>query len=515
MKTVDTLNLKTKKTIKFNYKLLLFIAAAIFLLGPFTGISSMYGMVGDTAIQIKTGMEGISSGHLMLDEVYSWHPDLVWTAHEEGWYFLLGAMYKLLGLAGVILVGVIFNYGTAFLIINRIKDKVHPLMAAAVMILIPFLNGFPDYNVRPSVTSAFCITLLIVTELAGKSRLTKSLVFAISAYALAWLHGGILPVFFAVYALFGVIELLYKNWRETLWHLAMIVITFGLTLLNPIGIRIYTFGLKQMGATDIWQYVQEWQPTTFSILQLILVLLLFIGFMASDKVKKFDKEAITKLALVCMFFIMACVYTRFLLYFSIAYLLVAPELFTDILAWLNENVFHIKTDKLVLSNMFYGLIAAICLGLFAFTGVTYSIQYFKTNSMTDVEAMAAYDKGAVDYVKSHGYERIYNSFNTGSWLAFYDVPVHIDNRIDPFMEEYSGVDHIRGKMYMGSVSDLDRFHSEYNNDAFLIDMGAGYSSLVTEVEQSASDRYEVVYDNTVVSNLTDSIANRWVIIECK
>lgn len=491
------------------------VLVALYAFNPFTAVASMYGMVGDTAIQIKTGLDGISGGHFMLEEVYSWHPDLTWTAHEEGWYFLLGFMYKMLGLWGVILVGAIFNLGTVFIGVNYLRDKAHPLISSLVLVLVPFLGGFPDYNVRPSVTSALAIMVLIVVMFRNEmSYKAKAATFVGLSYALAWLHGGILPVFFMVMAVFVVIEFVFKKVQNGLWYLGSIVIAFGVTLINPIGIRIWTFGLKQMGATDIWAFVEEWQPHKFSVFQSIAILLVFVGFMTNEKVRQFDKKKITEVALFAMFFVATCKYTRFVLYLSIVYLLFAPEEIESLLNWVNKNVFRIRVEKISISDMSYKILVLACAALTLYSGVTYGTKYFKTNTMHDIEAMAAYDIGVVDYVKAQGYERVFNTFNTGSWLAFYDVPVHIDNRIDPFMSEYSGVDHIRGKMNISNLYDLDVFCDQYHPDAFILDMGTGDSELLYEINTYASDRYSIVYDNTCSSNLTDSLNIRWVIIEC-
>lgn len=508
--------LKAKKTYKYGTaSFILMLIVALYSFSPFTAVASMYGMVGDTAIQIKTGLDGISSGHLMLDEVYSWHPDLIWTAHEEGWYFFLGFMYKFLGLWGVILVGTIFNLGTGFICVKNLRDRVHPLISCVVLVLVPFLGGFPDYNVRPSVTSAFAIALLISIMLKEEGKpLNKALAFAGLAYALAWLHGGILPVFFMVMVVFAVVEILYKNKRAAITYLVSLPVAMGLTLINPIGIRIWTFGLKQMGADDIWQYVQEWQPHKFSIFAAIMVLVLLIGFMVDEKVVKFDKRKITAILILSMFFIATCKYTRFILYFSIAYIIFAPEEIEGLLLWINKHVFKIKLEKITISDASYRILTLACAVLILYSSFNYGTKYFKTNSMHDIEAMAAYDIEAVDYLKAKDYKKVFNTFNTGSWLAFYDVPVHIDNRIDPFMEEYSGVDHIRGKMNISNLYELESFRREYEPDAFILDMGTGESELLWEIENYASDRYKIVYDNTCSSNLTDSICIRWVIIEC-
>ena len=509
-------SLSTKKKYKYSTaSFVLMLLVALYAFNPFTGVASMNGMVGDTAIQIKTGLDGISLKHLMLDEVYSWHPDLIWTAHEEGWYFLLGFMYKVLGLWGVILVGSLFNLGAAFIGVNSLRDRAHPLISSLVIVIIPFLGGFPDYNVRPSVTSALATSLLIIIMLKDEMKAIKKVaVFAGLSYALSWLHGGILPVFFMVMAVFALVEMLYKNFKSALTYIIGMVVSFGLTLINPIGIRIWTFGLKQMGADDIWQFVQEWQPHKFSMIQAIAILLLLIGFMTDEKVMKFDKRKITGLLILSMFFIATCKYTRFILYFSIVYLIFAPEEIESLLLWINKHVFKFKLEKVSISDGSYKILAFACCALMMYSGITYGLKYFKTNDMHDVERMAAYDIGVVDYAKEKGYKKVFNTFNTGSWLAFYDIPVHIDNRIDPFMYEYSRVDHIRGKMNIGNLYEMDMFVAEYHPDAFILDIGTGDSPLLYEIEKYGSDRYKIVYDNTCVSNLTDSINIRWVIVEC-
>lgn len=490
------------------------IAVALFVLGPLVGLVGMSGMLGDTVIQIKVGLDTWTQGHLILDEIYSWHEGLTWTAHETGWYILLGTMYKFFGLAGVIAVGCIFNLGTAFVSLAYQRNKAHPFIITAVMILLTRLPGFPDYNIRPSVTSAFMITLLIYVMLTSKSVKTKLIVFLSGAFALAWLHGGIMPIYFAVFIAMIVIEFVYKNFKTGLIFLASVPVAFLITLLNPIGIRMWTFGLKQAGASDIWAFVDEWQPKTFSIFEMFVVLLLFVAFMVDDRVRSFDKETITKLCIMSMFLIMTCVYKRFILLYTISYLMFGPEELGILIKWINDNIFSSKLKVPELSELFYKICAAGCTVVMIGAWIFLGSLYLPDNSITDIEKMAAYDHNVIDVLREKGYGRIYNSFNTGSWLLFNDIKIHIDNRIDPFMYEYSGVDHIRGMMNIDSIGEMDSFCEKYDVDAFVIDT---YSSdpIVQDIAMNASDRYEVIYDSTVTSNIVDDVTIRWIIIECK
>ncbi len=501
---------------KSNYSkasLAFIFAVALYVFSPITALPSMYGMVGDTAIQIKLGLDGITSGHMILDEIYSWHPDLIFTSHESLWYLILGFMYKTMGLWGVVLVGTLFILGTVALCLKFIlKNKIHPLITALVLVVVPFLGGFPDYNVRPSATSVFALVLVISVFMSNVKKKTKVISFTLICLALGWLHGGILPIFAMLALLFAVIELLYKRFRESLVYFISLALGFVASLLNPVGIRVWTFGLKQTGASDVWNNVSEWQPHSFKVLEAIVLLLLFIGFMVDSRVKMFDKATITKIALISMFFVATCLYTRFNLQLTVLVLMFAPEEFSILLNWMNEHIFKFK-KPLVFSDFSYSIITVACVVLILFSGLVSIPRYFVTNTMRDVENMAAFDSDLIVFLKDKNYKRPFNGFNSGSWLAFYDIPVHIDNRIDPYMREYSGVDHIRGNMNLSNLCELDAFVATYHSDAIILDVAPSGSYLLDEIELYASDRYRVVYDNTCVSNITDTISVRWVVIE--
>lgn len=500
--------MKTDKKSPFLFVL----SMALFMFSPFTLITTMADMIGDTAIQIRLGLDSIASGHIILDEIYSWHEGLTFTAHEAGWYLLMGSCYKALGIAGVILIGALFTYATAFFCLKYVSStSANPVVTAFVAAIVPFLGGFPDYSVRPSCTSLLALAIVVYSYMTSKKHISRCIVFVVSCFFLGWLHGGILPVFAVVMAFFAVIELLYKEYKKAGLDALSILAGFVVSLLNPIGIRVWTFGLKQSAASDVWQYVDEWKPMSFGIFVSICLLLLFISFMVTEKVRSFDKAAVTKLGLICMFFVATCIYKRFMLQLSVVYLMFAPEYLTDLIAWLNSIFLKLKSAP-ELSPRFYKLLTVVIVFLALASGALRGMQYFHSNSMADIEAMACYDRGVVDYALSHGYERPFNTFNTGSWLVFSGVPVHIDNRIDPYMMEYSGVDHVRDKMNIASLADLDYIEGQYGCDAFILDMGVGYSYLLYEIETYAPDRYKVVYDNVVNSPYNES-ALRWVIIE--
>ena len=84
-------------------------------------MNHLSGWVLDCSVQIKLGLDAISSGHFITDEIYSWHEGLVFTAHETGWYLILGFIFKYLKLWGVLLICSLFNCGTGLTAATYIK----------------------------------------------------------------------------------------------------------------------------------------------------------------------------------------------------------------------------------------------------------------------------------------------------------------------------------------------------------------------------------------------------------
>lgn len=513
MREVTALKSNKKSVFKSSY---LFLCALMLLMySPFAGIYSVAGMVGDTAIQIKLGLDSISMGHFITEEIYSWHPDLVFTAHESGWYLLLGFLYKTFNIWGIIILGIVFNYATGITALSYNRDKAHPFVVSLVIILTPVIGRFPSYNIRPNLISIFLLTLLLVSFLEEWKVITKAVVFVVSCFFLGWLHGGMLPMFIVIFAVLIIIELVYRNFRDVLILAGALVAGFVVSLLNPIGIRCYTYGMIQSSATDVWSEIAEWLPMDFSIIQAFLILLVLAGFMTNDGVRNFEKKAVTNLALFFMFLIMTCVYNRFDANLAIIFLLAAPEQYGSLLKWLMEVVVRTKKQiRIDFSDGFYRVLAIVCVVMIAVHGGISIPQYLPTGTFEDVERLGAMDPDAAQYILDHGYERIFNTFDTGSWLVFRGVKVHIDNRVDPYLEEFSGVDHISDQMNCVTITDLDVFAAKYDCDAFLLDMPDGFSYLLYEVERYAPDRYRIVYDNVVESPIDEIGSRRFVIIEC-
>ena len=500
---------------KLSSKTILLICAVLVIYCPFFYMNHIYHYVEDTMIQIKTGMDCFTYHTFIPLERYSWHEGLNWIKHEVGWYYLVGIAYKLLGVIGVIGVAAIINYTIAGLAFKFNSKKVHPLIIIITACAARFLS-FPNYNARPNLFSQLALTVLLITMFSNKSNKVKGITFVVVAFCASWFHGGMMPIMFAVFVVFTVMEFLFKNYKTGVYYLCALGAGFVASLLNPIGIDAWIYPIKMTGEGSkyIWSFNQEWTPKVFTMVEMVIILLIFIGFAVDDRLRKFDKNTILRLCFLCMFIILSCKHCRFMNYVALVVLILGAEEVQALINWLNSNLFHINKDIFDFTDMSNYIIAAFCAGFAIFTTFTSWTTYFPTNTMSDISSLAAYDEGVVDVIKDKGYETIFNNFDTGTWLAFYDVKVHIDNRVDLYLPQYSGQDYFEGHLVLENIDQADAFYDKYSPDAFVIESFPNTTDEAVINDMIESGRYKLVYDNYCTSSYDPNITLRWSVFEC-
>lgn len=491
------------------------IAAFVLLYCPFFNMMLIgLGYIGDAMIQMRIGMDMIDQKRLILDDIYSWHQGLNWDAQEVGWYFLVGLTYRIAGIAGVIGLSAIFNYSMAAIVIKKNINTVNPYILIIVAAAGRYLS-FPNYNARPHLVSLLVFMIFIYTMLdESVTAIKKSIFFICAVFIFGWFHGGMIPLLFLVFAVFIVIELLSREFKTAGTYLIGLVLGGVASVLNPIGINVWTYGMKQSSRDDYMAINQEWLPKNFSIAEITIILLFLIGFILDERLKKFDKRAVAKLCLYCMFIIAACKHGRFMNFTAMMIVMFGGEQIQVLLNWLNDHLFKIDKTKFELHNISYYILTVFCVAFMLFTSITSWIRYFPTNTVSDIAGLAAYDDAVIPILKEKNYDRIYNSFNSGTWLAFYGIPVHLDNRADLYLKEYSGEEYLAGQYMITSIYEMDDFVDKYDVDALVLDLVAGTTDEWFADDLYESDRYNVIYDNYVTSTYDPSYTYRWMIVEC-
>ena len=512
MRVETSLNLHKKR---ISPKAIFLICFVAMLYCPFVYMQVMSYYVEDTIIQIKTGMDCLKFKTFIPLERYSWHENLNWAKHEVAWYYVAGITYKLFGVAGIIGVVALINYAIAGICVKVNYKKVHPLIIVMSACIARFLS-FPNYNARPHLFSQLAFTILVCVMLSERSIKAKGITFVIALWLTAWFHGGMMPIILATFAIFTVMEFIFKNYKVGIKYAVTLVIGFLVSLLNPIGFDAWLYPFKMTGesAQYIMSYNQEFQPKTFSMIEMILILLIIIGFAVDDRLRKFDKNTIIRLCFFCMFLIISATHCRFMNFLALTAFLLCTEQLQILLDWINNNVFKINKKIFDFNKISYYILTVFCVGYALFISVFSWMTYFPTNTMSDISSMAAYDEGVIDFIKSKDYKKIYNNFDTGTWLAFYDIKVHIDNRQDLYMPQFSGEDYFNGYLVMTDISQADEFVQKYSPDAFVIESYPGTTDEFLIEDMVNSGRYKIVYDNICVSNYDPNSSLRWTVLEC-
>lgn len=517
---------------------LLYINFAKFL------IDGMFGFVLDTAVQIKAGQWMIDNKSLINGDTFSWHEGLNWVPHEQLWYLLIGAAYNIAGIIGICIVGAIFNITlVTFLAKTARADKNNKPAWFSILLSLMIAESatiyFPSQEIRPQVFSTAALAILIY-YLVKDSKIALR-IFPIITWLTALMHGGILKVFFIMMALWLVVEFIYdKNIKTTLKKALWILAGFAASILTPNLFDTWTYAKKQEMYPEVRSHIGEWTAGQMDIKLLFLVLFVTIGIVLDERFKKKEKTFIFESLAFLMFAVSTVIYVRMQVYCAMFIVILMPIAIENIAKYLEEfltgkaEIIKNKVKNFIVNKKKYVYtIANIILIVLLPINWINAINKLPENTLNSAAEATGYDNNVIDFIKEHGYEKIYNDYNIGQWLLFNDIKVHIDNRLDPYLKSYSGEDNIHNTILIDNISHLNDFYEKYHPDAIIVcyetygeeadnTTASGevyphmnpFANYVEQIEKYESDRYVKVYDNTC--KVKDSqISMRWLIYECK
>ena len=365
-------------------------------------------------------------------------------------------------------------------------------------------------------------------------------------------HGGFLMMPFVLLAVYyGVRLVVNKDIKDFGWGCLTALVCFISTLITSYGRSCWTYSNKQSMYPEIRNNISEWMSMDWGIELFIPCLLILIGLIMDKRFRDKDADHLCKIAYYCAFFVGACIYCRLFILQGVFFLLFGPKALDNLIMFCKElfsfnrvktsTKLNIKSNKikfklkdttkqniaLIMCCILFG--ALLCVNIAFFMD-------FKDNTVNDTAVVDGYDTELIDFIKDNGYEKIYNDYTIGTWLLFNDIKVHIDNRLDPYLKSYSGVDTIHNSMYINNLIHMNDFRDKYHPDVFIfhsqdatdkIEAGEQYEHLnnmenfFEMIDTYESDRYKKVYDSTTysVDKLThektkSSHKHHWVVYEC-
>lgn len=511
------------------------ICYAIIVIYMFLVTFTSLSVDGDVLWHIKTGEYIANTGHLLQGkDVFSWLPDLNWAPHEQIYDLLLYGIYSLTGFFGVkiwgfslqclaLLIGFIFNF-REFQASGR-RNFVWIGYTVFCMISLS-ISGVPS-TARPQDLSLFILILTYYLYYRYHTELELSkqskwnwlyfLLFPVVDFLIANLHGGSVYLMLTVPVLFlagyfinflahfrdeGYAEQYKRDKAVVIRTLLSVVTGFAVSLINPLGIEIYTYAFKH--SEFAYSNIAEWQALPCNLPMLLYFFFIAFSFAFTD-LKDCRKAILFRALILAAFLVLAINTARFympLIYLSVMFgfgpvLALYEKATANLMEFLRVKqgvsvsegndtpqfkngfltiflrvicIFKKKAVKKVMEWVaLLGLTFGSLCYLYTFFNLALlnvslsntepyeinvtadTIEYNAVTDETDQNALysdysyfqlatSLYSEPCLKWLQLHGItDKYFTFYNSGSYFIFNDMKSFMDARNDPFQSSFSRV----------------------------------------------------------------------------
>lgn len=486
--------------------------------------------------------------HLKQGEVYlehgvntndylSWQSGLTWTTAEWLYEVLIYLITKYTGAIGFTVLLALSTYQIYGWALKK-NGTYHPFI---FLIILGITFMFPKniYN-RPGEFQILFATIVIYWALYDRNKLWLKQIIA--GLFLANFHGGQVVTLLATLGIIDFVTLIHlivvddsfikENDKKILKDItSQIILMFLASLINPMGIEMYTVGMKvpKMYST---QFIDEWQTWNIGIASGILILLTIIAIQTSQRFRKFNWRTLNILAIISAYTILSIRTQRLAGYLQAFIMLFGYNYIIGFYEWVQIKVAQQRVNSLRLqlsrekpsdakddewelykdtlnarlSKMLNKLTATrvisdtqevqtntveraetptkskiiytvIYIGIILFDILWINAQAVDVKTFGDlVDKNTEFQIEIVEYLKDNDInDKLFCGYTTGGWLIWNDVKQFIDSRQQPFTEEISGNTQlddtlyaVRGKDVYG---DMVKLFDKYDIDYVLWDSG--------------------------------------------
>lgn len=480
--------------------------------------------------------------HLKQGEVYlehgvntndylSWQSGLTWTTAEWLYEVLIYLITKYTGAIGFTVLLALSTcqiYGWAL----KKNGTSHPFIFF-IILGITFMFPKNIYN-RPGEFQILFATIVIYWALYDRNKLWLKQIIA--GLFLANFHGGQVVTLLATLGIIDFVTLIHlivvddsfikENDKKILKEItSQIILMFLASLINPMGIEMYTVGMKvpKMYST---QFIDEWQTWNIGIASGILILLTIIAIQTSQRFRKFNWRTLNILAIISAYTILSIRTQRLAGYLQAFIMLFGYNYIIEFYEWIQIKVAQQRVNSLRLqlsrekpsdakddewglykdalnarldkmlnkltatriisdtqevqtntvgraetptkSKMVY---TVIYIGIILFDILWINAQAVDVKTFGDlVDKNTEFQIEIVEHLKDNNInDKLFCGYTTGGWLIWNDVKQFIDSRQQPFTEEISGNTQlddtlyaVRGKdVYEDMVKLFDKYDIDY------------------------------------------------------
>ncbi len=385
-----------------------------------------------------------------------------WVTHEWLAEVFIYETYRALGYAGLSMVFAMLIMASFAIVYWRSPGRPY---IAGFAVLLAAIATVPIWGARPQVFSLLFTSLFLWVLEQHRRELNARRLWMLFPLMLIWvnLHGGFAlgPALIAIFIVGWLLDLwAAEEQRPRAWTAirqlgAVLVASLAAVLINPNGIRMYSYPLETLRSSAMQAYIVEWFSPNFHMVEYQpLALLMLATFVLLGLSRK--RPRASELLLLAVSAYAALRSARHIPVFA---LIAAPILAEHTLVWVRSRPaanWLYAPERLPSQRRAAFHLAALLLLAMA---CTLRIRHVVGNQDT-VEAKKL-PRAAVEFIKAeHLPEPIYNWYNWGGyliWKLYPDYRVYIDGRADmygdAFLTEFLGT-------YFGTSDwerSLDRF----------------------------------------------------------
>lgn len=207
------------------------------------------------------------------------------------------------------------------------------------------------------------------------------------------------------------------NSKETIDKLSWIALVMLVgVFITPNGISGFIYPIKSMCDDTMLSVITEWQSPSFGdFTHFVVFYIPFFAFAFYVFFRRKTKCDFVKTLIVCMMVALSFMHIRILIYLYISLMICTVSDLPEIR--INVNLKQKGCMSIVMS-----------VSMLIMFGVMFS-----NVVTTDYEQMEGYSNTEFfDTVKQYAGDRMYNYYDIGSLCQYYDIPVFVDARYDPF-----------------------------------------------------------------------------------
>ena len=382
----------------------------------------------DTFYLVKVG-ESIVKNGIDFKDHFSFH-NLPYLYPHILFSVIVYMFYNLFSNTGLYILTIIFSLILSFVMyyvnIKNSKNKIIPLIAT--LLFIVYMASFITLRAQIVSYTIFILEYYFLNKLIETNKNRYIIYITLLAVLLVNTHVAVYPFFIILFFPILGEYILNKILKKENIKIKKVLITLFLSLLaglaSPLFLNSYTY-LYNTLINNTTKHIQEHQPTIlYKDLRMIAMVVITICLFVSKKIKLETKEKFLILGLTYM----ALTSIRHQSLLAIFLFIIISKHFS-----INFSKEKIKELETIITKpigiIFITLIVLIL-----------SIPITLKNLNSDFIDSKKYPVGAVEYIKENlDYKniKIFNTYETGSYLILNDIKVFIDSRSDLYTYSYN------------------------------------------------------------------------------